>query len=190
MSDVPIEVVRKFSTFPPAQQRALESTWERATSLLPGANQCIAWQMPSLRIDGELVLSMSGFGEHNSIFPGSGVIEALVGTLAGYTVTKGTIHFDRDRPMNARVVKAIIAARVDEINASFPRTNGQFKEFYANGRLKATGKVKSEELNGNWRWFRVDGTIKRSGQFRQGRRVGTWITYDAAGAPYKETSFD
>lgn len=145
--------------------------------------------MPSLRVDGELVLSMQGFREHNSVFPGPHVIEALGSKLAGFTITKGTIHFDRDRPMKPSVVRAIIASGVDLINDSFPRANGQTKEFYPNGWLKAKGKTKAGQLHGAWEWFRRDGTIKRSGRFKEGQRVGTWITYDAAGQPHRETRF-
>lgn len=124
------------------------------------------------------------------MFPGAGVIEALGSKLAGLTVTKGTIHFTRDQPMKVSIVKAIITARINEINASFPRSNGTFKEFYPNGWLKAKGKMKSGQLHGQWEWWRRDGTIKRSGRFQEGRQVGTWITYNAAGEPHRETSFD
>lgn len=183
------EVMTVFREFPDRQRQALVETWHRALAQLPGAEQCIAWNMPSLRIDGELVLSMLGFQGHNSVFPGPGVIDALGEKLAGFTVTKGTIHFDRDWPMTTSVVKAIIAARVDEINESFPRPNGQVKEFYANGWLKETGKMKAGQMHGAWKWFRRDGTLKRSGRFKDGQQVGTWVTYDAAGEAYKVTEF-
>jgi uncharacterized protein YdhG (YjbR/CyaY superfamily) len=178
-----------FARFPKAQRAALLRTWESALKTLVGAEQCIAWGMPSLRIDGDLVLSMDGFSAHNSVFPGPGVIERLGKKLSGLTVTKGTIHFDRDSAMKPAVLNAIIAARIDEINASYPKSNGQFKEFYGNGFLKATGKMKAGEMHGAWRWFRRDGTLKRSGSFAAGVQVGTWITYDAAGKPYKTTDF-
>lgn len=166
------------------------TTWQGAVGLLPGAEQCIAWQMASLRVDGELVLSLLGFKEHNSVFPGPGVIERLGSKLAGMATTKGTIHFDPDQPMKAPVMKAIVSARIAEINDSFPRSNGQCKEFYPNGWLKAKGKMKSGQLHGQWEWFRRDGTMKRSGRFADGRQVGTWITYDAAGEPHKVTEFE
>lgn len=184
---LPGDVVKAFAGFPDAQRQALVDTWGRAVSILPGAEQCIAWNMPSLRVDGELVLSMLGFQSHNSVFPGPGVIETLGEQLAEFTITKGTIHFDRDRPIKASVVKAIIAARIAEINESFPRSNGQVKEFYTNGWLKAKGKMKSGQMHGAWEWFRKDGTLKRSGRFKDGQQVGTWTTYDAAGEPYKTT---
>ena len=184
------EVVKAFAPFPPAQRAALTSTWLQAADCLPGAEQCIAWKMPSLRIDGDLVLSMLGFAGHNSVFPGPGVIERLGPKLVGLTVTKGTIHFDRDAPLKKSTLTAIIAARIEEINASYPRSNGRFKEFYSNGFLKATGTMKAGELHGSWTFFRRDGTAKRSGRFQAGRQVGSWTTYDALGAPYKTTDFD
>lgn len=145
--------------------------------------------MPSLRVDGDLVLSMLGFTRHNSVFPGPGIIEALGDKLAGFTITKGTIHFDRDNPMKASVVKAIVRARIEEINASYPKPSGAFKEFYGNGFLKARGKMKAGECHGKWDWFRRDGTRKRSGEFKAGQQVGTWVTYDASEEPYKATEF-
>lgn len=190
VSELPAQIAQVFASFPPTQQEALVTTWSSATGLLPSAEQCIAWGMPSLRIDGELVLSMQGFGNHNSVFPGPGVIKALGSKLVGLTVTKGTIHFPQESPLKASLVKSIVAAGINEINASFPRSNGTFKEFYANGGLKAVGKMKSGEFHGQWKWFRRDGTVKRTGRFKDGQQVGTWITYDVTGRPYKETAFD
>lgn len=184
------EIRAAFADYGPAQRAALTDTWSLAVSTLPGAEQGIAWGMPSLRVDGDLVMSLSGFSEHNSLFPGPGVIERLGEALTGLTVTKGTIHFDRDSAMKPAIVKAILRARIEEINASYPRANGQFKEFYPNGFLKARGKRKSGRMHGGWEWFRRDGTIKRSGSFKDDVQVGVWVTYDAAGRLYKETSFD
>lgn len=177
-----------FEVFAEPQCAALTRTWVGAVRQLPGAEQCIAWGMPSLRIDGDLVMSVQGFAQHNSVFPGPGVIERLTRELAGSTVTKGTIHFDRDKPMKPALLKAILAARIDEINESYPKSGGAFKEFYSNGYVKARGRIKAGELHGSWEWFRRDGTVKRTGQFKAGRQVGTWITFDSAGEPYKETN--
>lgn len=189
-SDVAPEVVAAFADYPPAQRAALLDTWALAVATLQGAEQCIAWGMPTLRVDGDLVMSLSGFSEHNSVFPGPGVIERLGAALSGLTVTKGTIHFERDSSMKRSLLKAILRARIEEINESYPRANGQFKEFYPNGFLKARGKHKAGRLQGAWEWFRRDGTIKRSGRFNDDVQVGVWVTYDADGRPYKETSFD
>ncbi len=178
-----------WGSFPPAQRAALESVADRVARLLPGASLERSWGMPTFRIDGDLVLSILGFTEHNRLFPGSEVIEELGLELAGYTCTKGTIHFERDRPMPAGTVRAIVEGRVQLINASYPRSSGQFKEFFGNGRLKARGRMKGDVLTGSWEWFRKDGTKLRAGSFRAGKQAGTWVTYDRAGHPYKSTDF-
>jgi len=183
------DVTRVFATFDGRQRDALNSSWLAAVRLLPGAEQCIAWGMPTLRVDGDLVISMQGFARHNSVFPGAGVIERLKSELTKATITKGTIHFDRDAPMQVPLQRKILRMCIAEINAGYPRANGQFKEFYRNGYLKVRGKLKSGEYNGQWEFFRQDGTIKRSGRFRSGQQIGKWTTYDSAGQPYKETDF-
>ena len=183
------EIREVFAAFPREQESALSATLSTALAAVPGAEQCIAWGMPTLRIDGDIVLSLQGFARHNSVFPGPGVIERLGERLSAMTITKGTIHFDREQAMKSSLVKAICQARIEEINASYPKGNGAFKEFYSNGFLKSRGKTKSGELHGPWEWFRRDGTIKRSGHFTNGRQVGTWVTYDSEGQPYKQTDF-
>jgi len=182
-------VTRAFAAFEGRQRAALNSSWLAALRLLPGAEQCIAWGMPTLRVDGDLVISMQGFARHNSVFPGSAVIERLESELTMTTVTKGTIHFDRDVPMRGPLQRKILQACISEINASYPRANGQVKEFYRNGFVKVRGKLKAGEYNGQWEFFRQDGTIKRAGRFHAGQQVGKWTTYDSAGQPYKETDF-
>lgn len=138
-------VTRAFAIFEGRQREALRSSWLAAVRFLPGADQCIAWGMPTLRVDGDLVFSMQGFARHNSVFPGSAVIECLKSELTKTTVTKGTIHFERDAPIHGPLQRKILQACIAQINASYPRSNGQFKEFYRNGNLKVRGRLKSGE---------------------------------------------
>lgn len=175
--------------FPPQQREALDRVAKEVCRLLPGCDITLSWGMPTFRIDGDQVLSLQGFSSHNSVFPGAEVIDELGSRLAGYAVTKGTIHFDRDVPMPARDIKAIVQARISGINASYPRASGEFKEFFSNGRLKARGRMSGDEMTGAWEWFRRDGTALRSGSFRRGKRSGTWTTYDRQGQSHKSTNF-
>lgn len=177
-----------FLDFPPRQRNALTRVVDVIHELLPGAELTTAWGMPSFRIDGEIVISVQGFQRHNSVFPGGGVSRALAQILTNYEWTKGTVHFPTEKPMPKKDLRAIVRARIDEINASFPKKSGAFKEFYDNGYLKVTGRMNAGQMTGSWRWFRRDGTPLRSGSFRAGNQVGTWITYDRSGAPYKTTS--
>ena len=179
--------------FPAAQRAALASVCDTIRTALPGAVEVISYGMPTFKVDGAkgiAVIGLDGFARHNSLFPYSGrVLAELADDLAPYEGTKGSIHFDRDRPFPAPLLKRILRVRIAEINAGYPKKSGESREFYDNGFLKASGKVTNGELHGAWRWFRRDGTIKRSGSFRAGVQVGEWITYDTLGEPHSVTRF-
>jgi uncharacterized protein YdhG (YjbR/CyaY superfamily) len=174
--------------FPPAQRAALLSVRDSLVTLLPSATQEISWGMPTLKIEGIGLMSFNGFAKHNSMFPYSGEIVAFAESK-GYEVTKGSIHFDLHTPMPIAILKQIVRMSIDSINASFPRKSGESKEFYSNGRLKASGKLKDGQMHGAWQWFRKDGTIMRSGSFSGGVQTGTWITHDSTGSVHKVTEF-
>lgn len=179
MADVISEHLKHF---PPAQRAALTAVRTVLVAALPGAEEVIAWKMPSLRIDGDLVVSYDGFRGHNSLFPSSSdVFTELASELSGYTTTKGSIHFGLDTPMPAGLLRRIVRVRIAEINASYPRSSGQTKCFYDNGRLKYRGRMKAGDLHGTWEWFRRDGSLMRTGEFRAGSQCGVWRTYSADG---------
>jgi uncharacterized protein YdhG (YjbR/CyaY superfamily) len=156
--------------FAAPQRAALLAVRDTLVTLLPSATQEISWGMPTLKIEGIGLVSYSGFAKHNSLFPYSGEIVAFAASK-GYEVTKGGIHFDLDKPIPASMLKQIVRMSIESINASFPRKSGEFKEFYSNGRLKASGKLKDGEQHGTWEWFTKDGMPLRTATFKRGTRV-------------------
>lgn len=178
------------AAFDEPQRSALRSTQEIIRRLLPAAVEGIAYGMPTWRVDSDPVLSIQGFARHNSVFPHSGgVIEALGPRLDGYVVTKGGIHFDLSTPFPATLMRAVVAEKIRQLNASYPRASGEFKEFYDNGFLKAKGRLRDGAFTGAWQWFRRDGSPMRRGAFTSGRQVGEWTTFDRSGRVVKVTDF-
>lgn len=175
--------------FPDAQRRCLESVRETLRSLLPHATEDLSWGMPTFRIDGIIVTSYLGFTHHNSLFPGPEVQALLKKELEGYETTKGTIHFDKEKPPPKSFLKKLVEARIAVINSGYPKKSGEFKEFYSNGVLKASGKYKDNDMHGAWTFYRKDGSPMRSGSFSEGTQVCTWTTYTADGKPHKTTEF-
>lgn len=132
-----------FAHFPEAQRDALQRTADAAMRALPDAQPCVSWGMPTMRAaeDGPYLLSIMGFARHNSLFPHSGALPTALGdVLDGYLTTKGTIHFDRDRPFPIGLLKQVLAARIDEVNASYPRRNGEFRAYSRTGARKDPGR--------------------------------------------------
>lgn len=134
-----------FSDFPERQAAALQSTWESAARILSGATACVAWGMPTLRAadDGPHLFSVMGFRRHNSLFPHSGsVAERLKDELGDRVATKGTIHFDLDRPFPVGLLRRVLAVRIDEVNASYPRRTGEVRVYNRNGSLRSVSRVR------------------------------------------------
>jgi uncharacterized protein YdhG (YjbR/CyaY superfamily) len=134
-----------FAAFPSDQAAALQRTWDAAGRLLSGADAEIAWGMPTLRAAGRgpHLVSVMGFRRHNSLFPHSGTVaEAIREELGDRIVTKGTIHFDRDRAFPVGLLKRVLAVRIDEVNASYPRSNGEVRVYNRNGSLRSVHRVR------------------------------------------------
>ena len=180
-------IAEVLNSFPEQQSRTLWSVHHTLETLLPSSEQDMSWGMPTFRCEGMIVTSLLGFKNHNSLFPGPEVMEIMGDALEGYTVTKGTIHFQKEKAPPRSFLKAVVTARIQAINAGFPKKSGEFLELYGNGRPKAQGKYKGDQMHGAWSFFRKDGTLMRSGSFREGKQTGEWITYDTSGSPYKTT---
>lgn len=176
-------------SFPEKQAAALAEVRSTLHELLPTAIEDLSWGMPTLRVEGIIVVSFLGFSHHNSLFPGPEVQELMGSALVGYATTKGTIHFNQHKAPPKGFLKKLVEARITVINRTFPKKSGVFLELYKNGVVRARGSYKSEAMHGAWSFYRKDGTLMRSGSFRAGDQVGTWMTYDQSGAAYKETQF-
>ena len=183
-------VDKHLKKFEIGQRAILQNLREMIKAELPTATEGIKYGIPTFFINEVAIIGFDGYKNHNSLFPYSGATNALLkAELAHYEQTKGSIHFAVDKRFPKPLLKKIIKVKISQINASYPKKSGEFLEFYGNGVLKATGKIKNEKMYGVWKWFRKDGVIMRSGSFASGRQVGVWITYDQKGKPYKMTNF-
>ena len=176
------------NSFPGKQSAALWSVHTTLRTLLPLAEEDMSWGMPTFRCEGIIITSLLGFQNHNSLFPGPEVKDIMGAALDGYTVTKGTIHFDKEKAPPKSFLAAVVKARIQAINSGYPKKSGEFLELYGNGVAKARGKYRGSDMHGAWTFFRKDGTLMRTGSFRQGQQTGEWMTYDSHGAPYTSTS--
>jgi len=99
----------------PTSKPTLLKLREIILSAAPGAEECISYQMPALRLNGMLVY-YAAFKNHLSLFPGSSkmVDEQFRDELGAYITSKGTIQFPLDKPLPATLIKKIVKARLKE----------------------------------------------------------------------------
>lgn len=126
------------------QLAALTATVATIRRAMPGAVEVISYGMPTFKAGdakGPAVIGLDGFARHNSLFPYSGSItREFADELSRYEQTKGSIHFPVDRPFPATLLRRILKARIREINASYPKAHGEFREYSMSGALRRSGR--------------------------------------------------
>jgi uncharacterized protein YdhG (YjbR/CyaY superfamily) len=89
--------------------------------IVPDAEEVISYGVPAFRVRGETVAGFAAFKNHLSYLPFSGsVLEQLSDDLAGYTTTKGALHFPVDRPLPKTLVKKLVAVRLRDARRRSP----------------------------------------------------------------------
>ena len=177
MADIASEIEELISSHPPSQAKVLFALRELIKELAPGANERVSYAMPTFEISGQLLIHYQGFKDHNSLFLGTEVPIRLAAELGDMVTSKGTIQFDKETVPKKSLLKKLLTTRINIINESFPKKNGEYLSFYDNGFLKSKGKYKDGQMHGNWEFYRRDGSLMRSGRLEKGEPVGKWQTF-------------
>jgi uncharacterized protein YdhG (YjbR/CyaY superfamily) len=97
------------------KRSTLQTLRRTILEVLPEAEQVISYGVPAFRVRGKTVAGFAAFNTHLSYLPFSGsVLGQLADELAGYTMTKSSLHFPLDRPLPKALVKKLIAVRLAE----------------------------------------------------------------------------
>jgi uncharacterized protein YdhG (YjbR/CyaY superfamily) len=111
---------KKFTTideyidsFPANMQAILQEMRAAIKEAAPEAEEAISYQMPTFKLNGNLV-HFAAFKKHIGFYPTPSGIDAFRDELAPYGVSKGTIRFDLDKPIPLDLVQKIVIYRVVE----------------------------------------------------------------------------
>jgi uncharacterized protein YdhG (YjbR/CyaY superfamily) len=76
----------------------------------PGVEERISYQLPAFRLDGQWLMWLGAAANHCAIY---GIVGTLKDELKDYdTSGKGTIRFQADDPLPARLVRKLVRARI------------------------------------------------------------------------------
>jgi uncharacterized protein YdhG (YjbR/CyaY superfamily) len=101
---------------PEPQKSTLESLRATLASLLPEAEQGIAYGVPCFKVAGKGVAGFGSSKNHCTYFPMSGSITTeLADELTAYVTAKGSIRFPTDEPLPDDLVARLVEARRREI---------------------------------------------------------------------------
>lgn len=110
------EITAHLKKFDKPQRDALQAVRVAIAEVLPDAEEVIKYGIPTFTINGKGVIGFDGWKNHNSIFPYSSSINQIFkDELAKYEQTKGSIHFDKEKPFPKTLLKKIIKERLKQI---------------------------------------------------------------------------
>ena len=99
--------------FPPEVQVRLQQIRETIHAAAPEATEAISYQMPTFKLNGNLV-HFGAFKHHIGFYPAPTGIEAFAAELARYQSAKGSVRFPFDEPLPLDLVRRIVLYRVAE----------------------------------------------------------------------------
>jgi uncharacterized protein YdhG (YjbR/CyaY superfamily) len=117
------EIDAYLASVPEPQRSTLASLRNTLRSLLPRAEEGLAYGAPAFRVDGAPVAGFAAHQRHCSYFPMSGgVLAGLADELTDYSASKGALKFAIDKPLPRSLVQKLVESRQAEIaRGSVPR---------------------------------------------------------------------
>jgi uncharacterized protein YdhG (YjbR/CyaY superfamily) len=103
------------AALPDDKRGVLERLRKTIRTAAPGAEECISYQLPAFRFDGQLLVAFGATAKHCGFYPMSGTaVAAHQDELKGYSTSKGTIRFQPVKPLPAALVRKIVKYRIAE----------------------------------------------------------------------------
>jgi uncharacterized protein YdhG (YjbR/CyaY superfamily) len=101
------------ATFPKPIKDILQELRQTIKEAAPQAQEAISYQIPTFKLNGNLV-HFAAFKDHIGFFPTSSGVAAFEKELSQYKTSKGTIRFPIDKPIPFDLVRKIVKYRVNE----------------------------------------------------------------------------
>jgi uncharacterized protein YdhG (YjbR/CyaY superfamily) len=97
----------------------LQALRKQIRAVVPGAEECLSYGLAAFRVDGEIVAGFQATAKGCSYYPfGGNTLAALAKELEAYSRTRSALHFGKDRPLPASLVRKLLKARLAEIRGA------------------------------------------------------------------------
>lgn len=105
------------SELDPADRAIIAHVYDVARAHVPETEQGKSYGMPALIHRDKAILAVMRTKKHFALYPFSGNVPARVGAvLDGFDVDKGTIRFQPEHPLSDEAIRAVLDARLAEID--------------------------------------------------------------------------
>ena len=115
-------VFQSVSEYVAAQPKPIQAILRRVRETIrkavPAAEESISYQIPTYKLEGQVMMYFAAWKEHYSLYPTTApLLEAFGSALDGYAMSKGTIRFPLDEPVPVRLIARIARFRATEAKA-------------------------------------------------------------------------
>lgn len=98
------------------QKILLEKLRKQVRAAAPEAIELISYSMPAFKYEGKLMAGFAAFTNHCSFFLMRGLTGKDAKLLKGFETTRSAIHFTKEKPLKALLVKKLVKLRMKEID--------------------------------------------------------------------------
>ncbi|HWG65094.1 MAG TPA: DUF1801 domain-containing protein [Streptosporangiaceae bacterium] len=95
-------------TFPEQVQTVLQEIRRTIRSAVPEASETISYRIPTMTLNGRLLVSFAGWKRHVSLYPVPAGDPAFGQEIAPYLAGKGTVKFPLDKPVPCGLVGQLV----------------------------------------------------------------------------------
>ncbi|MDX9882418.1 MAG: DUF1801 domain-containing protein [Prolixibacteraceae bacterium] len=99
--------------FPEEIRAILEELRQTIRDAAPEAEETISYQMPTFRLNGNLV-HFAAYKNHIGFYPAPSGIEAFQKELSAWKWAKGSVQFPVDKPLPLKLIASIVGFRASE----------------------------------------------------------------------------
>lgn len=100
------------------QREALQKLRQAIQKIVPEAEETFSYGLPAFALNGKAFAAFAAAKNHCSFYPMSGLtIQEFAADLKNFVTSKGSIHFQHDKPIPTTVLRKIIKARLEELPA-------------------------------------------------------------------------
>jgi uncharacterized protein YdhG (YjbR/CyaY superfamily) len=114
----PATVDAYIATFPDDVQEILQRVRRAIATGATGANEAIAYGMPTFTKDGRQLVYFAGWKHHISVYPVPALGDALEQDIARYRASKGTLRFPLREPVPVALIERIARALAEQRSRS------------------------------------------------------------------------
>ena len=96
----------------PDKRKALIKLRQDIKAAMPGAEECICYNLPTFKLEGRMIVSMGAAAKHCSFYTGAAPIQIHKADVRVYDTSKGTIRFAAESPLPTALVRKLVKTQI------------------------------------------------------------------------------